>query len=100
MDNLPVVACRYLCLKWFYLGSGVHFAFTWLVAPVIVGVTRTETTVVCPFWSWLGCFMTKITIMLSHHVPGEVPYFLVTTSFEVVVPVGGSLGAQFGDLSV
>ena len=61
LDNLPVVPCRYLCLKWSYLGGGVHFAFTWLVIPVIVGVTGTETAVVCPFWSWLGCFMTKIT---------------------------------------
>ena len=26
-----------------------------------------------------------------------MPYFLVTTSFEVVVPVGGSLVANFGD---
>ena len=42
-------------------GGGAHFAFTWLVVPVIVGVTGTETVVVSPFWSWLGCFMTKIT---------------------------------------
>ena len=31
---------------------------------------------------------------------GGVPYFLVTTSFEVMVPVGGSLGAQWVDLPV
>ena len=61
LDNLPVVSCRYLCLKWSYLGGGVHFAFTWLVVPVLVGVSGTETVVVCLFWSWLSCFMTKIT---------------------------------------
>ena len=32
-------------------GGGVHFAFTWLVIPFVVGVTGTETAVVCPFWS-------------------------------------------------
>ena len=42
-------------------GGGVHFAFTWLVVPVIVGVTHIKTVVVCPFWPWLDCFMTKIT---------------------------------------
>ena len=42
-------------------GGGVHFAFTWLVVPVIAGVTRTETVVVCSFWLWLGCFVTKIS---------------------------------------
>ena len=42
-------------------GGGVHSAFTWWVVPVIVGATGTETAVVCPFWSWLGCFMTQIT---------------------------------------
>ena len=30
-------------------GGGVHFAFIWLVVPVIVGDTGTETAVVCPF---------------------------------------------------
>ena len=51
LDNLPVVSCKYLCLKWSYLGGGVNFAFAWLVVPVIVGVTGTETAVVCPFCS-------------------------------------------------
>ena len=41
-------------------GGGVHFAFTWLVVPVVVGITGTGTVVVCPFWSWLSSFMTKI----------------------------------------
>ena len=93
------MSCRYLCLKWSYLGGGVRFAFTWLVVPVVVGFTGTETAVVCPFWSWLGCFMTKITYCCIMY-RGGVPYFLVTMSFEVVVPVGGSLDAQFGDLPV
>ena len=31
---------------------------------------------------------------------GGVPYFLVTMSFEVVVPVEGSLGAQWSVLPV
>ena len=30
-------------------GDDVHFAFTWLVVPVIAGVTHTETVVVCSF---------------------------------------------------
>ena len=47
LDILPVVSCKYLCLRWFYLGDGIHFAFTWLVVPVIAGVTCTETIVVC-----------------------------------------------------
>ena len=29
----------------------VHFAFIWLVTPVIVGDTGTETAVVCLFWT-------------------------------------------------
>ena len=39
----------------------VYFVFIWLVIPVIVSVAHTETTVVCPFWSWLGCFIFEIT---------------------------------------
>ena len=42
-------------------GGDVYSVFIWLVVPLVVGVTHTETAVVCPFWSWLGCFMTKIT---------------------------------------
>ena len=61
LDNLPVVSCKYLCLSWSYLGGGVHFAFTWSVVPVIAAVTCTETAVVCLFWLWLGCFVTKIS---------------------------------------
>ena len=83
-------------------GNGVHFPFIWLVVPVIEGVTGTETAVVCPFWYWLSCFMIKITYcctVVSCTWEG-VPYFLVTMSFEVVIPVGVSLCAQLGDLPV
>ena len=61
LDNLPVAPCRYLCLKWSYLGGGIHFPFIWLVVPVVEGVTGTETAVVCPFWYCLSCFTIKIT---------------------------------------
>ena len=51
LDNLPVVSCKYLCLVWSFPRGGVHFAFIWLVVPVVVGDTATETAVVCPFWT-------------------------------------------------
>ena len=65
MDNLPVVTCKFLCLRWFYLGGGVHFAFTWSVVPVIAAIICTETAVVCSFCLWLACFVTKISLLLN-----------------------------------
>ena len=45
--------------------------------------------------------MTKITYCCTvASCTWGVPYSLVMMSFEVVVHVGGSLGTQFGDLSV
>ena len=64
----------------------------------MVDVAGTETAAVCPLWSWMGCFMFGITYCFILYL--GVPYVLVMTSFEVVVLVGGSLGAQFGDLPV
>ena len=74
------------------------FVFTWLVLPVIVGVTGTEAAVAWLFWSWLGCSIFKISYAFTLYLGGAV--FLVTTSFEMVVLVGVPLGAQFGDLPV
>ena len=49
LDNFPVASCRYLCLGWSYLGNDVYSVFTWLVVPVVVGVTGTETAVALLF---------------------------------------------------
>ena len=42
-------------------GDDLYSVFTWLVVPVVVTVTGTETAVVFPFWYWLGCIICKIT---------------------------------------
>ena len=53
-------------------GGDVYSAFTWLVIPVIVSVTGTEAAAVCPFWSWLGCFIFKITYCFILYLGGAV----------------------------
>ena len=53
-------------------GDDVYFVFTWLVIPVIVSVTGTETAVVCPFWSLLGCFIFKVTYCFILYLGGAI----------------------------
>ena len=48
----------------------------------------------------VGLFLFFLDYLLLYFVARGVPYILVTTSFEVVVLVRGSLDAQFGDLLV
>ena len=82
----------YLCEMWSYLGGGVHFAFTWSVVPVIVVVIYVGAAVFCShcLW-WVVC--DKVSL-LPNCTWGRVSCVLVMMSFEVVVPVGGSLGVQ------
>ena len=84
------MSCKYLCLRWSYLGGDVHFAFTWLVIPVIAGVTHTETVVVLFILAMVGLFCDQNYLLLNCHIMylGGMPYFLVMMSFEVEVPVG------------
>ena len=86
MGNLPVVSRKYLCPMWSYLGGGLHFAFTWPVVPVIVVVIYGGAAVFCSH-----CGVLLVTrFLFCQTVPGwRVSCVLVTTSFEVVIPVGG-----------
>ena len=76
---------------WSYLGGGVHFAFTWLVVPVIVAVIYDGAALFCSHCLW---WVVYDEVSLLPTVPGGVSCVLVMTSFGVVVPVEDSLDAQ------
>ena len=76
---------------WSYLGGGVHFAFTWLVIPVIVAVIYDEAALFCSNCLWWVAY-DKVSLLPT--VPGGVSCVLVMMSFGVMVPVEGSLDAQ------
>ena len=49
-------------------------------------------------YGWVVLQPELLAVELSCCVPRGVPYFLVMMSFDVVVPVGSSLGVQWSDL--
>ena len=72
-------------------GGGVHFAFTRLVIPVIVVVIYVVTA--CTLLTLPVGVYSETTFLTAKLYLEGVPYFLVTMSFEVVVPVVGALDA-------
>ena len=55
-------------------GGDVYSVFTWLVIPVIVSVTGTETAAMCPFWSWVGYFIFSITYCFFLYLGGGATF--------------------------
>ena len=77
---------------WSYLGGDAHFAFTWLVVPVVVVVIYVGAAVFSSRYLW-GVVCAKVSLFPT--VPGGVMCcVLVMMSFEVMVPLEGSLDAQ------